>query len=105
MARVTVEDCIDNVTNRFELAMVASHRARNIGSAAALMVDRDRDKNTVVSLREIAEEHVIPADIKENMVRNYQRVSAQDDMDEDVIDHMHGERQRRKRRRNVVPPE
>ena len=56
MARVTVEDCIDKVTNRFELVMLAAQRARKIGSGAALTIERDNDKNPVVSLREIAEE-------------------------------------------------
>ena len=58
MARVTVEDCIDKVLNRFELVMVASQRARKIGSGAAPTVDRDNDKNPVVALREIAAGHV-----------------------------------------------
>lgn len=56
MARVTVEDCVDKVPNRFELVMLAAHRAREISAGAALTVDRDNDKNPVVSLREIAEE-------------------------------------------------
>ena len=56
MARVTVEDCVDKVPNRFELVMLAAHRAREISSGSALTVDRDNDKNPVVSLREIADE-------------------------------------------------
>ena len=56
MARVTVEDCVDKVPNRFDLVMLAAHRAREISTGAALTVDRDNDKNPVVSLREIAEE-------------------------------------------------
>lgn len=91
MARVTVEDCIDKIPNRFELVMSASQRARAIGSGAPLMVDRDRDKNTVVSLREIAEEKVTHADMEDNMVRNYQRSFDSDDTDESVVEHMHGE--------------
>ncbi len=91
MARVTVEDCIDKVDNRFELIMVASQRARNIGSGAPLLLDRDRDKNTIVALREIEEELIEPSDIKEMMIRNYQRVVEADDTDEDMVEHMHGE--------------
>ena len=66
MARVTVEDCVDKVTNRFELVLVASHRARGMSAGAEILVDRDNDKNPVVALREIAEEKLIarrvPAD-------------------------------------------
>lgn len=91
MARVTVEDCIDKIPNRFELVMSASQRARAIGSGAALMVDRDRDKNTVVSLREIAEEKIAFGDLQESLVRNYQRSFDSDDTDDSVVEHMHGE--------------
>lgn len=91
MARVTVEDCIDKIPNRFELVMSASQRARSIGSGAPLMVDRDRDKNTVVSLREIAEEKIVHNDLQEALVRNYQRTFDSDDTDSSVVEHMHGE--------------
>lgn len=90
MARVTVEDCIDKVANRFELVMLAAQRARKIGSGAALLVDRDNDKNPVVALREIAEEKVATPDLKEELIRNHQRVIEMDDS-EDVIDAMQGE--------------
>ena len=60
MARVTVEDCIDKVDNRFELVLLASHRARLISSGSPLTIDRDRDKNPVVALREIADETIAP---------------------------------------------
>ena len=90
MARVTVEDCIDKVQNRFELVMLAAQRARKIGSGAALLVDRDNDKNPVVALREIADEKVATSDLKEELVRNHQRVIEMDD-NEDVIDTMQGE--------------
>ncbi len=93
MARVTVEDCIDKVINRFELVMVASQRARKIGSGAPLTVDRDNDKNPVVALREIADETIIVADLKEDLIRNNQRVIAIDDDGEDVIDMMDGEQE------------
>ncbi len=90
MARVTVEDCIDKVTNRFELVMLASQRARKIGSGAALLVDRDNDKNPVVALREIADEKVETADLKEELVKTHQRIIETDDS-EDVIDSVEGE--------------
>jgi len=91
MARVTVEDCIDKVENRFELVMVASQRARKIGAGAALTIDRDNDKNSVVSLREIAEETVEVAGLKEDLIHSNQRVIPLDDDGEDVIDMMDGE--------------
>ncbi len=64
MARVTVEDCIDNVENRFDLVLLASHRARTISAGAPITIDRDNDKNPVVALREIAETTVSPDDRK-----------------------------------------
>lgn len=90
MARVTVEDCVDKLPNRFELVMVAAQRARKIGSGASLTIERDNDKNPVISLREIAAETVSLDDLKEDLVRNYQRVVAQDE-DEASIDLMQGE--------------
>ena len=90
MARVTVEDCIDKVKNRFELVMLASQRARKIGSGAALTIDRDNDKNPVVALREIADETVHTEDLREELVKNHQRVIEMDDT-EDVIERMQGE--------------
>lgn len=73
MARVTVEDCIDKVENRFELVLLASHRARMIAGGAALTVDRDRDKNPVVALREIADTRLAPADLKEELIHSLQK--------------------------------
>ena len=90
MARVTVEDCIEKIPNRFELVMLAAQRARKIGSGAALLVERDNDKNPVVYLREIAEQEVTAADLKEELIRNNQRIIEMDDS-EDVIDSMDGE--------------
>ncbi len=92
MARVTVEDCLDKVENRFELVLVASQRARRIGTGAALTVERDNDKNTVVALREIAEETVEVDDLKEEMIQSYQRYLPQD-QEEDIIDLMDGEQE------------
>ncbi len=85
MARVTVEDCIDKVSNRFDLVLVAAQRARQISGGAELTVDRDRDKNPVVALREIAEENVNPADLLDQTITNLQRVRLDDD---DVADEM-----------------
>lgn len=85
MARVTVEDCIEKVQNRFELVMLAAQRARKIGTGAALTVDRDNDKNPVVALREIADTTIATDDLREELVRNHQRVVEMDDT-EAVID-------------------
>jgi DNA-directed RNA polymerase subunit omega len=73
MARVTVEDCIDKVENRFELVLLASHRARMIAAGAPLTVDRDNDKNPVVSLREIADSTLTPEDLKEDFIQSLQK--------------------------------
>ncbi len=72
MARVTVEDCVDKVPNRFELVLLAAHRARAISSGAPITIDRDDDKNPVVSLREIAECTVSPEDLKEDLIHSMQ---------------------------------
>ncbi len=73
MARVTVEDCIDKVDNRFELVLLASHRARLVSQGAPITVDRDNDKNPVVALREIAEETLSPGDLKEDLIHSLQK--------------------------------
>src|SRR6204780_5623566 len=73
MARVTVEDCIDKVENRFGLVLLASHRARMISSGSQITVDRDNDKNPVVALREIADEAISPGDLKEELVHSLQK--------------------------------
>ncbi|MFA7277113.1 MAG: DNA-directed RNA polymerase subunit omega [Pseudobdellovibrionaceae bacterium] len=91
MARVTVEDCVEKVSNRFELVMVAAQRARRIGSGAALTVDRDNDKNPVVSLREIADSTVEVDALREDLITSHQRVFAMDDDKDDVIEDMQGE--------------
>lgn len=92
MARVTVEDCIEKIRNRFELVMVAAQRARKIGSGAALTVDRDRDKNPVVSLREIADETIDLPALKEELIRGHQRMVVYEE-DNDTIDLMDGEQE------------
>ena len=68
MARVTVEDCVDKVPNRFELVMLAAHRAREISAGAPITVDRDNDKNPVVSLREIADETQSADELRERLI-------------------------------------
>ncbi len=73
MARVTVEDCIDKVDNRFELILLASHRARMLATGSQITVPRDNDKNPVVSLREIAEETLMPNDLKEELIHSLQK--------------------------------
>jgi DNA-directed RNA polymerase subunit omega len=73
MARVTVEDCIDKVDNRFDLVLLASHRARMISSGSQITIDRDNDKNPVVALREIADETISPGDLKEDLIHSLQK--------------------------------
>jgi DNA-directed RNA polymerase subunit omega len=85
MARVTVEDCIDKVENRFELILVASHRARMISSGAAITVDRDNDKNPVVALREIAETTLSPEDLMEDLIHSLQRHVEVDEPESEVV--------------------
>ncbi len=84
MARVTVEDCILLVPNRFELVMMAGARAREIASGAVLHVERDRDKNPVVALREIAEEKLSLETMKENLVKGYQSRVDNDSSEEEL---------------------
>ena len=72
MARVTVEDCVDKVPNRFELVLLAAHRARAVASGAPIGIERDNDKNPVVALREIAERAISPEDLKEDLVNSLQ---------------------------------
>lgn len=73
MARVTVEDCIDKVENRFDLVLLAAHRARTISSGSPITIDRDNDKNPVVALREIADQTIAPADLREELVHSLQK--------------------------------
>lgn len=73
MARVTVEDCVEKVPNRFDLVLLAAHRARILSSGAPLLVDRDNDKNPVVSLREIADGQLTPAEIEEDLIASLQK--------------------------------
>jgi DNA-directed RNA polymerase subunit omega len=86
MARVTVEDCIDKVDNRFELVLLAGHRARQISSGASITVERDNDKNPVVALREIADETLSPGDLKEDLIHSLQKHVEVDEPEIDVDD-------------------
>jgi DNA-directed RNA polymerase subunit omega len=85
MARVTVEDCVDKVSNRFDLVLLAAQRARQISGGADLTIDRDRDKNPVVALREIAEETVRPRELNESLISSLQRVQIDE---EDATDEL-----------------
>ncbi|MGB3455200.1 MAG: DNA-directed RNA polymerase subunit omega [Litorimonas sp.] len=84
MARVTVEDCVEKIPNRFDLVLLASHRSRNISAGAGLTVDRDNDKTPVVALRELAEGNLELEDLRESLVSNLQRVITDDDMPEEA---------------------
>lgn len=85
MARVTVEDCVDKVTNRFELVLFAAHRARGMSAGAELLVDRDNDKNPVVALREIADEKLVPDEVREDLIGSLQKQVDVDEPEEDVV--------------------
>ena len=85
MARVTVEDCVDKVPNRFDLVLLAAQRARQISGGAELTIDRDRDKNPVVALREIADETILPEDLNENLVANLQKVQIDEEDTPDAV--------------------
>jgi DNA-directed RNA polymerase subunit omega len=84
MARVTVEDCIQKVPNRFNLVLLAAHRARAISAGAQLLVDRDNDKNPVVSLREIADDVVDAEELRENLIASLQRVDEHTEAEEEA---------------------
>ena len=85
MARVTVEDCVDKISNRFDLVLLAAQRAREISGGAELTIDRDRDKNPVVALREIAEETVRPHELQESAVVNLQKILPDDEDETDEV--------------------
>ncbi|MDA1089006.1 MAG: DNA-directed RNA polymerase subunit omega [Proteobacteria bacterium] len=86
MARVTVEDCVTKIPNRFQLVMLASQRARNISAGAALKVERDNDKNPVVALREIAEDMLDHDELQESLIKGLQKFVEMDDPEEDDVD-------------------
>ncbi|MDK9696471.1 MAG: DNA-directed RNA polymerase subunit omega [Siculibacillus sp.] len=85
MARVTVEDCIDKVENRFELVLLASHRARMISSGSPITIDRDNDKNPVVALREIADETISPDDLQEEFIHSLQKFVEVDEPEPETV--------------------
>jgi DNA-directed RNA polymerase subunit omega len=85
MARVTVEDCIDKVENRFDLVLLASHRARMISSGAQITVDRDNDKNPVVALREIADKKIIADDLREDFIHSMQKYVEVDEPEAEAV--------------------
>ena len=86
MARVTVEDCIQRIPNRFDLVMIAAQRGRNIGAGAPLTVDRDNDKNAVVALREIAEGTVDLKELENNLIQSLQKVVEVEELPEEEMD-------------------
>lgn len=85
MARVTVEDCVEKVPNRFELVLLASQRARSISAGEQIQVARDRDKNPVVALREIAEDHVGAEDLRGNLIQGLQKTVEIDEPEEETM--------------------
>jgi DNA-directed RNA polymerase subunit omega len=93
MARVTVEDCIVQIPNRFELVMLSAHRARSLASGAELRIERDRDKNPVVALREIAEKKLDLGALEESLIKGLQKRIEPDQPEEEVVELMAGEQQ------------
>ncbi len=85
MARVTVEDCVDKVPNRFDLVLLAAHRARAISAGEELLLDRDNDKNPVVALREIADEALVPEDLREDLIQSMQKHIEVDEPEDDEL--------------------
>ena len=85
MARVTVEYCVDKITSRFDLVLLAAHRSREMAEGAEILVDRDNDKNPIVALREIAEEKLVPEELEESKVFSLQTQVDVDEADEDYI--------------------
>ena len=85
MARVTVEDCVDKITNRFELVLLASHRARTISASAQIAVQRDNDKNPVVALREIAEQKIVADDLREDFIHSMQKYVEVDEPEAEAV--------------------
>lgn len=85
MARVTVEDCVDKVPNRFDLVMLAAHRAREISTGTPIAVERDNDKNPVVALREIADGALSPDDLEEALIESHQRHIEVDEPEDDSM--------------------
>ncbi len=91
MARVTVEDCIEKVSNRFELVMLAAHRARALSSGAQLTVHRDNDKNPVVALREVADETIDLGEVEESLVKGLQKHVEVEELEEEEMELLAGD--------------
>ena len=91
MARVTVEDCVLKIPNRFELVMMAAQRARDVATGATLSIDRDNDKNPVVALREIADETIGLDELRNALIKGHQKVVEADEPEDDIVELMAGE--------------
>jgi len=91
MARVTVEDCVLKIPNRFELVMMAAQRARDVATGAPLSIDRDNDKNPVVALREIADETIELDELRNALIKGHQKVVEADEPEDDIVELMAGE--------------
>jgi DNA-directed RNA polymerase subunit omega len=91
MARVTVEDCVLKIPNRFELVMMAAQRARDVATGATLSIDRDNDKNPVVALREIADETIGLDELRNALIKGHQKVVEPDEPEDDIVELMAGE--------------
>jgi DNA-directed RNA polymerase subunit omega len=104
MARVTVEDCVLKIPNRFELVMLAAQRARNISSGAAMTIEKDNDKNPVIALREIAEETVELDELEEALVKGLQRFVKTGDPEEDEMDMLSNQQGENEHGDDAQPP-
>ena len=104
MARVTVEDCVLKIPNRFELVMLAAQRARNISAGAAMTIEKDNDKNPVIALREIAEETVELDELEEALVKGLQRFVKTDDPEEDEMDMLSNQQGENEHGDDAQPP-
>ncbi len=93
MARVTVEDCVQRVPNRFELVMLAAQRARDIASGMPISIERDNDKNPVIALREIAEEKLDNETLRNSLVRGHQKTFEADEPEEEIVDFIQSEQE------------
>src|SRR5262245_18063343 len=85
MARITIEDCIDKVPNRFELVLLAAHRARSLASGSHITVDRDTDKNAIIALREIAAKTIAPGDVSEGLIHSMQHNAEVDEPESTAV--------------------
>ena len=105
MARVTVEDCIDKVSNRFDLVLLAAHRAREISAGSPITIDRDKDKNPVVALREIADETITAVQLKEAAIESLQRQIEIDEPEDDEMELLATEEESKKENGDEISEE